>query len=134
MRHKDWEARLNAAIQKHGALPAVWGKSDCWCLMADCYRAVNGSPFLPHLRKYNSEKSGYKLFVKNGFKTVEQALASVLEPKSTLAAMRGDLAVVERNGVISGGVITAYGFTSKGEDGRLFHLPITDVLKVFEVA
>ena len=110
MRHPDWEERLNAVVAKHQAMPGEWGKSDCWTLTMDAIRAVRGKGILTKLGKYKSEAAGYRVFAKAGFKTVEEALASVLEPVPVLMAQRGDVGVIERDGVISSGVFTSAGF------------------------
>ena len=110
MRHPDWEERLNAVVAKHQAVPGEWGKSDCWTLTMDAIRAVRGKGVLTKLAKYKSEAAGYRVFAKAGFKTVEEALASVLEPVPVLMAQRGDVGVIERDGVISSGVFTSAGF------------------------
>ena len=110
MRHPDWEERLNAVVAKHQAMPGEWGKSDCWTLTMDAIRAVRGKGVLSKLGTYKSEAAGYRVFAKAGFKTVEEALASVLEPVPVLMAQRGDVGVIERDGVISSGVFTSAGF------------------------
>ena len=110
MRHPDWEERLNAVVAKHQAMPGEWGKSDCWTLTMDAIKAVRGKGVLTKLRGYKSEAAGYRVFAKAGFKTVEEALASILEPVAGLMAQRGDVGVIERDGVISSGVFTSAGF------------------------
>ncbi|CAD7023127.1 hypothetical protein REJC140_00102 [Pseudorhizobium endolithicum] len=118
MRHPDWEERLNAVVAKHQALPGEWGKSDCWTLTMDAIRAVRGQGILTKLGKYKSEAAGYRVFAKAGFKTVEEALASVLEPVPVLMAQRGDVGVIERDGIISSGVFTSAGFAVRTIYGR----------------
>lgn len=118
MRHPDWEKRLNAVVAKHQALPGGWGASDCWTLTMDAVEAVQGKRILSKLGKYKSEAAGYRVFAKAGFKTVEEALASVLEPVPVLRAQRGDVGVIERDGVISSGVFTSAGFAVRTIYGR----------------
>jgi len=110
MRHPDWEERLNAVVAKHQAMPGEWGKSDCWTLTMDAIRAVRGKGVMSKLGTYKSEAAGYRVFAKAGFKTVEEALASALEPVPVLMAQRGDVGVIGRYGVISSGVFTSAGF------------------------
>lgn len=123
------------------ALPGEWGVSDCWMLTMDAIEAVTGEPVLKHLRRYKTEVGGYRLFAKHGFTTVEEALASALQPVGRLSAQRGDVGVIERDGLISSGVFDAEGFVVKtlyGE-GRtvthsdIRHFPITAVKAAFKV-
>lgn len=118
MRHPEWESRLNGVVAKHQALPGEWGVSDCWTLSMDAVEAVQGKRILPKLSRYKSEAAGYRVFAKAGFKTVEEALASVLEPVPVLMAQRGDVGVIEREGVISSGVFTSAGFAVRTIYGR----------------
>lgn len=149
MRHLDWEERLNAVVAKHQAVPGEWGKSDCWTLAMDAIEAVHGKRVLSKLSRYKSEAAGYRVFAKAGFKTVEEALASALEPVPVLMAQRGDVGVIEREGVISSGVFTSAGFAVRTIYGRtekiggkrvetitgydLHFLPITAVKQAFQV-
>ncbi|QKV17861.1 DUF6950 family protein [Oricola thermophila] len=141
MRRMDWEARLKAVIAKHIAAPGKWGRSDCWCMACDAYKAVTGKALLPHLRKYSSEAGGYRLFKKHGFSTVGEALASVLPEVNRLSAMRGDLATIIRDGVESCGVVTSRGLEVKtlyGEGRTITHsavevYPVTAINKAFRV-
>lgn len=137
----DWDRALPLVIGKHMALPGEWGVSDCWMLTLDAVEAVTGERIMPHLRRYRTEAGGYRLFAKHGFATVEEALASVLKPVSRLSAQRGDVGVIDRDGLISAGVIDAAGLVVKtlygegktvtGSDVR--HFPVTAVKAAFKV-
>lgn len=118
MRHPEWESRLNAVVAKHQAMDGAWGVSDCWTLTMDAVEAVQGKRILSKLSRYKSEAAGYRVFAKAGFKTVEEALASVLDPVPVLMAQRGDVGVIERDGVISSGVFTSAGFAVRTIYGR----------------
>ncbi|HEX5933511.1 MAG TPA: hypothetical protein VFY63_05045 [Pseudorhizobium sp.] len=117
-RHPEWESRLNAVVAKHQAMDGAWGVSDCWTLTMDAVEAVQGKRILSKLSRYKSEAAGYRVFAKAGFKTVEEALASVLEPVPVLMAQRGDVGVIERDGVISSGVFTSARFAVRTIYGR----------------
>lgn len=131
-RHVDWENRLSKVVEFHRTAPAQWGVSDCWMLAVDTHEAVTGRDLMPRLRGYGDERSGYKLFAKHGFKTVEAALASQLSEKPVFSAMRGDIATVERNDVIACAIVTASGLMVRTLSGVEF-LPLGDARKVFEV-
>lgn len=142
-RHPDWERRLNAVVEKHRDLPGEWGVSDCWMLAVEAHEAVTGAGLLPKLRRYKSEKAGYRLFAKHGFATVGEALASVLPEIGRLSAGRGDLGTIERDGVESCGVVTAVGVAVKtlyGSDAggivaaQLEYHPLSSLTRAFKVA
>tara|TARA_R110002020_G_scaffold53905_8_gene150496 strand:+ start:24248 stop:24703 length:456 start_codon:yes stop_codon:yes gene_type:complete len=114
----DWQERLNAVVAKHQAMDGAWGTSDCWTLTMDAVEAVQVKRILSRLSRYKSEAAGYRVFSKAGFNTVEEALASVLEPVPVLMAQRGDVGVIEREGVISSGVFTSAGFAVRTIYGR----------------
>lgn len=140
-RHPDWERRLNAVIERHRDAPGEWGVSDCFMLSVEAHEAVTGVKLLPNLRRYRSEKAGYRLFAKHGFTAVGEALASVLEPCGRLSAMRGDLGTIERDGIESCGVVTAMGLAVKTLYGhgntitsaRLEYHPVTSITRAFRV-
>jgi len=132
MRRPDWEIRLNAVIEKHLALPSQFGVSDCYMIAADAYEAVTGERLYKGVR-YSTEAGAAKQLRRRGFETVEDAFRAKLPEVGRLLAQRGDLGVVVRDGVISGGVFTALGFMTRGEDGVVFLSPL-DVKSAFRVA
>lgn len=110
----DWDRRLALVTEKHMRLPGEWGVSDCWMASMDAYEAVTGERLLPRLQRYKTEAGGYRAFQRAGFETVEDALASALVPvDGPLLAQRGDLATIERGGLISCGFITDQGLAVK---------------------
>lgn len=138
MRIEGWEKRLKAAVERHRDLDGAWGVSDCWILATDAHEAVTGKRLAPELRRYATEAAGYKLFARHGFKTVGEALAAHLPECPVLMAQRGDLGVVERNGIEACAVVTSIGVVVKvvGEDEehRLECLPITALKRAFKVS
>lgn len=138
MRRADWEMRVHEVIERHRAASGDWGVSDCWILSAEAFHAQTGAELLPDLRGYRSERAGYRLFAKHGFASVGEALAFALPAVGRYQARRGDLAVIERNGLESCGVITAMGLAVKtlyGDEisGRICRAPLEfhslDVIK-----
>jgi len=128
----DWELRLNAVVEKHLALPAKFGLSDCYMIADDAFAAVTGERLYKGVR-YGTEAGAAKQLRKRGFQTVEDAFRARLPEVGRLLAHRGDLGVVDRDGVISGGVFTTLGFMTRGEDGVVFLSPL-DVKAAFRVA
>ncbi|MCC5777844.1 hypothetical protein H7H48_02180 [Nitratireductor sp. B36] len=127
----DWEKRLNEVIEKHMALPSEYGVSDCYLIPADAFEAITGEKLYPGVR-YKTEAGAGKQLRKRGFETVEDAFRARLPEIGRLMAQRGDLGVVERDGVISGGVFTSIGFATRGERSLEF-LPATEVKTAFQV-
>lgn len=126
-RPEGWERRLVAAIEHHSEVPGEWGRSDCWMMALDGIEAVTGVRLFPALRRYKSEAGGYRAFAKLGFTTVEEAFASALEPIGRFSAMRGDVGVVEREGLISAGVFDGEGLAVKTLYGDAKHIVRSDV-------
>lgn len=133
MRIDGWEERLSALIAEHKAAAKQWGEYDCWMLAMSNYTAMTGEKLYPELRGYKSEKGGYKKFAKLGFVTVKEALDAVLPTKGKFSAMRGDLAVVERGGVLACGVVTSTGIATWAEEGLIF-MPVGDAVEIYGVA
>lgn len=139
----DWDRRLTAVTEKHMRAPGVWGESDCWIFTMEAIEAVTGERMLPALRRYKSERGGFRVFTKAGFFTLEETLGSVLQPVSPLRAQRGDVGTIDRFGITSCGVFTADGFAVKtilgdsktgavtGADFRFY--PVTSVKAAFKV-
>ncbi|MBC7280042.1 hypothetical protein [Hoeflea sp.] len=138
MRIEGWEKTLNAVLERHRDMPGVWGVSDCWMPAMEAYEAVTGKILAPELRGYTTEREGYRLFARHGFRSVGEALAAHLPECPVLMAGRGDLGVVERIGpdgdpVESCCVVTAIGVAVKTEAG-LAYLPVTSLKRAFRVS
>ena len=132
-RHPEWERRLEAVIARHALLDGAWGISDCFMFAVDAFEAETARKLLPALRRYRSERAGYKLFRKHGFETVGEALASELETINRFRAGRGDLCTIERDGVEACGLVCADGVRVKAL-GRGFDLySLTDIKRAFGV-
>lgn len=137
MRVDGWEKRLKSTVERHRDMDGAWGKSECWVLAQDTYRAVTGEDLAPHLSGYKSEAGGYKLFARHGFKSVGEALAAYLPECPVLMVQRGDLGVIERGGLESCGVVMSTGLAVKTlyDDGsaRLEFHPVTALTRAFKV-
>lgn len=133
----NWEENLNKIIQFHIEAGGDYKVTNCWLLALDAYEAQTGIKLFLNLRKYKDEKAGYKLFAKQGFKTVGQALESILTATNKYSAMRGDLATFILNGVESCGVITANGLVTKTfyKDGTfgMTYLSLDKIDKAYKV-
>lgn len=131
--HNDPSSRLGAAAQ--GRRPEAYrdgaglGSLRLLHLRVRRLQGRDREGAVAHLRRYRSEAGGYRLFRKHGFKTIEDALGSVLEPCAVLTARRGDLGVVERDGVLACCVVTAMGAMVRVDHGRGFEYWPQDAMK-----
>ncbi|MDX8495896.1 hypothetical protein RFN29_30595 [Mesorhizobium sp. VK22B] len=82
--------------------------------------------------KYGTPAGATKILRRRGLADVEAALASLFPPIAPLMAQRGDVGVVERDGVLSCGFICDRGFAVKDERGLSF-LPQTEIKSAFKV-
>ena len=131
-RHEDWENRLNTVIERHWAAPFRYGRSDCFAFPVDAIKAVTGETVFD-CRQYRTEQGAARLLRRHGFETVADAFASRFETVPVSLAGRGDIGVVRRAGVTSGGVFTGLGFLTRGEAG-LIAVPRADIDAAFKVA
>lgn len=137
----NWEAKLHDVIERHATMEGAWGKSDCFIMAVEAHKAVTGKALLPKLRRYKTEAGGYRLFKKHGFSDVGEALASVLEVQAPLLAKRGELVTVERQGLLSCGVVVAGGIAVKtlyeatdgSTKGQMDIVPASYVKQAFKV-
>lgn len=127
-----WEKNLKIVIERHMALPSQFGVSDCYLIPDDAVEAVTGSRMYPKAVGYKSEAGAAKKLHQHGFENVEQAFAAKFEEIPTSLAQRGDIGVIEVNGIISGGVFTALGFMTRGETAVIF-VPYAEVKRAFKV-
>jgi hypothetical protein len=62
----DWQKNLNLVFDDYEYTDFQWGKSDCWCFVADCLKAMTGTDIISHIRGiYDTEEKAYE-FLKNG--------------------------------------------------------------------
>lgn len=133
MRVDGWERRLKLAVEKHMALPSEYGVSDCFLIVRDCVEACTGEVIYPSADGYKTPAGIAKKLMQHGFETMEDALRAKFPVEIAPAmAQRGDVGVVERSGVVTGGVFTQLGFFTRGEGAAEF-LPIADVKTAFKV-
>lgn len=133
MRVKGWERLLKVAVEKHMALPSVYGTSDCYLIPDDAVEAVTGKTmFGATARRYKTPAGAAKQLRKRGFETVEDAFRSKFREIAPSLAQRGDIGVVERHAEICGGVFTQIGFLTRDETKVVFLMP-SEVKTAFRV-
>lgn len=122
----DWDRRLAEVTARHLTTPAVWGESDCLLRVADAIEAVTGEDLAKAIRgKYSTELGAAKLLKRKKCDDVGQLLARHFEPCGRLMARRGDIMIVEQDGVIAAGFVTEYGVAVTSPRGTVFR-PQTD--------
>lgn len=129
----DWDRRLARATERHMSTPMQWGESDCLLTVADAIEAVTGIDPAAKIRgKYSSEIGAAKLMRRRKANDVEQVLERLFAPVGRLMAQRGDVCVVEREGVLCAGYVTEYGVAVKSERGLDF-IQQTEIKTAFKV-
>lgn len=130
----DWDRRLARVTEKHLRLAGEWGVSDCLMTAMDAVEAVTGFDPAARVRgTYSTEQGAAKLLRRRKVDTVEQMLAKMFPTlPSAFSALRGDVVVVERNGVLSAGYVCEYEVAVKTETGLAF-VGITEIRKAFQV-
>ncbi|MDQ0558302.1 hypothetical protein QO004_000075 [Rhizobium mesoamericanum] len=127
-----WEKRLNAVVAKHQALPSQYGVSDCYIIPDDAVEAVTGERMYPDALGYRTDAGAAKKLRQHGFATVRDAFAAKYPEIPPAIAQRGDIGVIDRDGVLSGGLFTSIGFMTRGVDTVEF-LPASAVAYAFKV-
>ncbi|GAA2867512.1 hypothetical protein GGQ99_001281 [Aminobacter niigataensis] len=129
----DWERRLALVVEHHLETPGEWGVADCLLTVADAVEAVTGVDPATRIRgAYSSELGAAKLMRRRKCADVEAVLAKLFPPVGRLMAQRGDVGVVEREGVLAAGFITERGLAVKVEAGLAFY-PQTEIKTAFKV-
>jgi hypothetical protein len=131
-RQPGWEKRLNAVVAKHQALPSEFGTSDCYLIADDGVEALLGERMYPDAIGYKTEAGAARKLRQHGFDTVRDAFAAKFAEIAPSMAQRGDIGVVDRGGVLSGGLFTSIGFMTRGADAVEF-LPASAVTYAFKV-
>jgi hypothetical protein len=132
MRLPGWERRLRAVLERHMAMPAQWGVSDCYQLPDDAHEALTGQRMHADHLGYSTEAGAAKKMLKRGFAHVGEAFAARLPEIAPSLAQRGDIGVVERDGQVYGGVFTQIGFAMRGVAAIEF-LPASAVTRAYKV-
>lgn len=127
-----WEKRLNAVVAKHQALPSEYGVSDCYLIADDGVEALTGERMYPDAIGYKTEAGAGKKLRQHGFANVKDAFAAKFSEIPVALAQRGDIGVIDRDGVFSGGLFTSIGFMTRGVEAVEF-LPASAVAHAFKV-
>ena len=115
MRVDDWAVAMLAVLDRHAAVPFVWGQSDCFVCAMDVVLAVTGRDPLADIRgTYKSASGARRVLRKRSCLSLQTLIADHFEPVPVARAQRGDLAFVDAHGV---GVVCGDHVLGKGPDG-----------------
>ena len=91
-RHRQWEQRLGAFIEKNLDRPHAYGRFDCVLMPLGAAQAVTGKDHgRGHRGKYKTALEAARYLKKLGFDSPAAALDSVFEEKPVGFAQRGDM-------------------------------------------
>jgi hypothetical protein len=132
-RKENWPDLLLAEIERHGALPFEYGKSDCITFACDCVKAMTGEDIMSGQRGYKTFEDGMKRLRRIGAKDIGEAFASKLDEIPVALAGRGDVGVVEGNELTVGVVIVGPHAVGKETPGGVAQVPLSAVSRAFRV-
>jgi len=118
------------AIRKQ--MPFEWGVNDCCLFVADWILIATSNDVAVDFRGAYSTKIGaFKTIFKLGFNDVKSVFKHSLNKEVALSyAQRGDVALVNYNDELVGGIIYMNSVLCVGESG-IVSLPLSDVTHVF---
>ncbi|WP_421912725.1 DUF6950 family protein [Mesorhizobium sp.] len=129
----DWDRRLARLVPEIASTPGVWGQTDCLLTVMDVVAEITGFDPAADIRgRYKTESGAARILRKRGFDDVEMALASLFPPVGALMAQRGDVGVVEQDGMLCAGFVCDRGFMVRSEAGCTI-LPQTAIKSAFKV-
>lgn len=132
-RVSDWEKRLAECLAWHQAMEQAWGKSDCYMMADDAVEALTGHRMYPKALGYSTERGAARKLKAHGFADVGQAFAAKFAEVPVMMAQRGDIGVIERDGQMAGGLVTAAGFATRAHGGPVEFLPLRMMTAAFRV-
>lgn len=132
MRNENWPEMLIAEIDRHRKLPFSWIESNCFYFPLDCVLAMTGVDPWAHERGCTSEDDYKRRLVSNDLASVADAFAQAFPECPPAMARRGDIGVVEYQGVLCGVVVEGVDVVGKTLDGTL-RVPRTLLKRAFRV-
>lgn len=128
----NWESGLTEVVARHAALPFEWGKSDCFILPLEGIVTVIGRDPWPGLHEYDSKAGAARCLLAQGYRSLGDAFAAKFAEVGRLSAGRGDVAIVESDGVLCGAIFVGNQLVGKTEQG-LKYLPREVAKRCFRV-
>jgi hypothetical protein len=137
MRFEDWPNRLLSVIDGAAARPFVWGEWDCGQFVGAAIEAQTGTNPVAQLRAKYTTEVGMKRILTRDYDGSLLAFwsAQLGGPVPVTMAGRGDIVVVEIEGVQASGVVDLSGerVACLGLDGLEF-LPIIQAIAAWKVS
>ncbi len=135
MRLHDWPHRLAAVVERHSTEPFAWGTSDCLVLVDDVHQALTGAavaPDDPWRGAYKTKRGAAGQIRRRGHESLEAVLRAHLPEVPPALAQRGDVGVVDHDGVTGCAVCLGGVWLAKHEAGTLT-LPRTAIKTAFHI-
>ena len=103
--------------------PFCWGSWDCCLFAADAVQVQTGIDYAADYRgSYRTELGAARLLKRHGHDSIRDAITAQLgEPLPATLCHRGDVVLVEHNGVEAAGIIYAGKVMVLGDDGIEAH-------------
>lgn len=137
MRKQDWEKRLAMYLHSEKETPFVWGQNDCITFSAKAAIAMleDGQKRLDELNAYNldSEETAQTIIAEHG--SMEAIFDRHFKRRVNKALMkRGDICMVEFNGVKAAGVLDTTGrkVACKTVAGLIF-VPVSKITNIWDI-
>lgn len=115
-------------IQEHQNTPFKWGEHDCCLFVADWILEKTGNDLAIKYRgKYSTKQGAFKLLFKLGLNDIKTLFKQSLNNQISIAyAKRGDVALVNYNDEIVGGIVGVNCVYCVSHDG-IVKLPLDNV-------
>lgn len=121
-RREDWPSRLAAALEAARDKPFAWGSHDCGLFAADCVLAMTDvDPAAAYRGQYADEEGARATMLALSSGGLRAAWTKALGPamNNVRMARRGDVALVEINGIEAAGVVVGSRVACATEGGVL---------------
>jgi hypothetical protein len=111
MRREDWLPRLCDVLEAARERPFAWGRHDCCTWALECAQAVTGERrWPPEKMLYKTRAGAMKALAGHGFAGIPDALDATMGARRPVSmARRGDVVLVEVDGVTGCGVVDTTG-------------------------
>lgn len=133
MRLHNWPTLLADFLKQRQLQPFCWGKNDCCLFAADAIHVITGEDHASEFRGHYTTAIGAKrALIRYGQGDIKHTfIAKFGEPVGRLNASRGDIALVNINGVDIVGVV--YGNVYVVSEQGLLQLPLSQALAIWSI-
>ena len=120
-RVQDWPIKLLDTVRDLSSEPFAWGQHDCFLMTAALVESVTGDDIaVPYRGRYDSAKSALQVLKDDGLDDLPAVVALHFTEIPPLTAQRGDIVLVEHEGLWSQSLAVCLGqlAVSTGPAGR----------------